>query len=236
MVRYADKFLVLWIVVLAGCDTPSSEGSTTTSGDSDTDSEVGMCGQQTISVIESLGQSLPGFAETPAQLRQRVEGEWSGSLAWDPADGLVSTPFSATVTTFVLSMTVGEGRFTELELDGQLPNTGDPGGYPCANTIEFDVAFTLTTGDNSLAFEQVGVVTFSAHNGVFDDLYHPLVWQENMGSLTPAMIEVESGMLQATYLTGEFSQQGFSGSLLVEVASGVAVIAGGIAELSATKP
>jgi hypothetical protein len=221
---------------VTGCDlgdkqigdggTESGDGD---GGDGDGDGDgFGPCGEETISSIPSnpydyFTSPLDAFGgKSVDDILTIVEGNYAGTFAWAPAEGVVQSAHADTESPLTVSASyAGDTVLTEFALAGEWVDDGLLARL-CSNTLEFDVALDFVTQDGVFAESLVVRVTALSHveEGLDNEpsIYHELDLAEHQGSLSLGDFElVDDAQLTGLYLLGSFSETGMTGSLNVEV-------------------
>ena len=216
-------------VVALGCDPKGADDGP----------EVGLCGEETVTVWTDLDATPPTFERSVSEMLADVEGSYAGSFEWLSEDGFIGVTHAGNTSDLVLDLSYGGGevRFYEYSGHGQFPG-GFLGGIPCSNRIEVDGRLEFSTADGLFAESQVTALYAESIQGDALVLRHPIDFESLAGSLTLDDFMSEEFEVERVDLTGTFPGTGALGSLTVQVIhSEQGYIGGGlVAEFQALAP
>jgi hypothetical protein len=218
-------------------DTGDTDEGTDSTDDGMNDPDIGLCGEETESIITDLSTIPPGFESSVADLLAQEVGDYQGTFSWNENDGPVMVEHAGTSSplTMAVAHVGGEIRLTEVEFVGEFPN-GNEGGEPCSNHLEIDVELEFVTEDGLFAESMtVPLDAYSHSESPSPRLYLDLDFDTHMGSLQMDDFSFTDGVVEVLILTAEFTAEQSHGGLSMQVLIMDWVGFGGVASFTADR-
>ena len=192
-------------------------------GDGDEDganeSLFGDCGDEVVSVVESLDEIPAGFDSSVADILAEIGGNFAGTFTWtDGEGGGWTVTYAGTQSPLTASITHdgGEVRLYEVELDG-MPPDGELGGL-CNNYLQVDMQFDFATEDGVFAETLTLPIWIPGPDAEsLPAFYYEIDFATHMGSLTFEDFMIDQGTVTGVVLSGQIEETGLIGEVGMEV-------------------
>jgi hypothetical protein len=162
------------------------------------------CGAKSTMILEALDTIPAGFNFTVEQVLRGMEGDYVGTLQWNPPDPLIEITHAGTTAALTMSLRYQGGEIRLETYDNPEATPDSDGGRQCGSSLFIDVALTFATDDG--AFAEQWPVTLSANSHSWDGPYptmaQPLHFGELNGTLTESDITLHD-QGSATYTLDE---------------------------------